>query len=129
MYLLNISKDPVFLPTGETIQPDCISSYISSEDNTLPGMQKLYSSGKLQLIAKPSTTGTNRSNIKMCFYGYVYASYDFPDRLSARNGLVIRVGEDVSDVNPEKTNTGQSFTKDQYVMWYNGVWKPISFCE
>jgi hypothetical protein len=67
--------------------------------------------------------------IPLCYRGSISNSNEFPSRLLAREGMVLTMAADVSDINPEKTNTGKSFVQGQTVIWNNGDWWELPECS
>ena len=79
-------------------------------------------------------TKTYRTNISgllggLRFKGEITVAADFPTLASVENGFFYKIAADVTDNDPLKTNTGQSFKTGDFPAW-NGVnWTDISGLE
>lgn len=52
----------------------------------------------------------------------IYIASDFPKLSSVKYGSVYVIGADVIDNDPTRTNTGQSFTQGQFIVWNGTSW-------
>jgi len=56
------------------------------------------------------------------FKGAISVPSDFPTSTDVKNGWMFRVLADVTDNDPSKTNTGQSFSADDEIVWNGTDW-------
>jgi len=126
MYLYNSSKNILDLPSGETLYPGCLSAYISHLGNA--AVQPLIRSGMVTVLQTQNIFDVVGYRIPLCYRGPITNSNEFPSMLLVRDGMVLTIAADVSDINPEKTNTGKSFVQGQTIIWNNGDWWELPEC-
>lgn len=56
------------------------------------------------------------------YQGTISVAADFPTRIAVQQGWLYKVIEDVTDNDPTKTNTGDSFVAGEYIIWNGTDW-------
>ena len=64
----------------------------------------------------------NAASARKSFQGEINIASDFPDPLLVEDGDWYTIGTAVTDNDPTKTNTGQSFTVNQEIAWDGASW-------
>jgi len=63
------------------------------------------------------------------FKGEINIAADFPTSVEVKSGWAYRIGTNVTDNDPTKTNTGQSFTVEETIAWNGTDWTDITGIE